>query len=177
MGNKIIESLRNIRNTRNDQSDDRSNDAQPEPEATTNDVRELLDLVTQKTRFTLIQNIVAHPKGMPSLQELDYVNPSKSKSTIRNHLEELLNHGVVETVELPEDQRSRDLPWKFYRLTDGGRKFLENHGLLKEDGTLQEMHSMLEKTDKIEKFENAPRPGDDSPDREDGDADEHRVEA
>lgn len=147
---------------RTDDADDPRTAPRTDAEATTDTDRELLHLVTQKTRFTLLQNVVAHPEGMPSLRELDYVNPGKSKSTIRNHLAELIDHGVCETVQLPREQRSRDLPWKFFRLTDDGRRFLEDHGLLAADETLREMHSLLEKTDTIERYERAPRPDVDS---------------
>ncbi|MDS0280367.1 transcriptional regulator [Halomicroarcula sp. S1AR25-4] len=130
-------------------------------------VRSLLELITQETRFTLIQNIVAHPKGMPSLKELVYANPSKSKSTIRNHLEKLVDADVVETVALPQDERQRDLPHKFYRLSTSGEKFLEKHDLLRAQDTLQEMHAMLEKTPQIQKYIDAPRPGDDGDEKSD----------
>lgn len=124
-------------------------------------VRALLELVTQKTRFVLIQNIVAHPSGMPSLKELVYANPSKSKSTIRDHLEKLIEGGIVEPVELPDEKRQRDLPYRFYQLTDLGRELLAEHDLLRAEETLQEMHSMLKKTPQIERYLEAPRPGDD----------------
>lgn len=139
-------------------------------------IRDLLNLVTQNTRFVLIQNVVAHPEGMPSLKELVYANPSKSKSTIRNHLDKLIEAGVVETVELPKDERQRDLPHKFYRLTESGREFLERHDLLRSEGTLEEMHSMLEKTDDIRKYVQAPRP-DDSTSSSDEDASDSRRAA
>lgn len=122
--------------------------------------RELLNLVTQETRFVLIQNIVAHPKEMPSLKELAYANPSKSKSTIRNHLDKLMEAGVIEKVELPEKERRRDLPYRFYRVSDLGQDLLEKHDLLRAKETLSEMYSALEKTEKIEKYMHAPRPGD-----------------
>jgi DNA-binding transcriptional ArsR family regulator len=128
------------------------------PEEQADNIRELLNLVTQETRYVLIQNIVAHPKEMPSLKELAYANPSKSKSTIRNHLDKLIEADVVEAVHLPKEERSRDLPHRFFRLTGAGRGFLENHDLLKAEETLKEMHSMLEKTDEIQKYAEAPRP-------------------
>jgi hypothetical protein len=36
--------------------------------------RQRLNTVTQETRFVLIQNILSHPKQLPSLKELSYVN-------------------------------------------------------------------------------------------------------
>lgn len=122
-------------------------------------VRELLELVTQKTRFELIQDILAHPKGMPTLRELAHANPSKSKTTIRNHLDKLIEANVIEVVELPEDQRSRDLPYKFYRLTKFGRRFLEEHNLTRSEETLKQMYEMLEKPPRVQKYVDARRPG------------------
>jgi len=118
-----------------------------------------MNLAAERGRCVLIQNIVAHPKGMPSLKELVYANPSKSKSTIRNHLDKLMEAGIVEAVELPKDARQRDLPYRFYQLTPLGQNLLEKHDLLRAEETLQEMHSMLEKTPQIQKYVDAPRPG------------------
>ena len=135
-------------------------------DSTVENQRQRLNVVTQETRFVLIQNILSHPQQRPTLKELDYVNPSKSKSTIREHLEVLIEHGIVAERTLPKDQRKRDLPWRFYGLTDAGRDLLEEMGLLGAEGTLQDMYEMLETTDKIEKYAQAPRPGDESEDEE-----------
>ena len=43
-------------------------------------VRERLNVVTQETRFSLVQDILGHPAQLPTLKELDYVNPSKSQT-------------------------------------------------------------------------------------------------
>ncbi|WP_135819670.1 helix-turn-helix domain-containing protein [Halostella litorea] len=120
--------------------------------------RERLNVVTQETRFALLQDVLGHPSGLPTLRELDYVNPSKSDSTIRQHLTALMEVGVVERVELPPERRSRDLPHVFYGLTDDGRKFLDRHGLLRAEDTLREAYDAVEKTDGIERYESAPRP-------------------
>lgn len=141
-------------------------DSNRDPVEQADNVRDLLNLVTQKTRFVLIQNIVAHPKEAPSLKELAYANPSKSKSTIRNHLDKLVDAGVVKAVHLPKEERKRDLPHKFFRLTESSRDFLEEHDLLRAEETLKEMHSMLEKTPEIERYVEAPRPGDFESDEE-----------
>ena len=120
--------------------------------------RQRLNTITQETRFVLIQNILSHPKQLPTLKELDYVNPSKSKSTIREHLEILIENGIVEERTLPKDERKRDLPWRFYGLTDEGRELLEEFDLLGAEGTLQSMYEMLETTEEIDKYAQAPRP-------------------
>ncbi len=120
--------------------------------------RERLNVVTQETRFSLVQDILGHPSGLPTLKELDYVNPSKSQTTIRQHLQRLVDAGIVEEVLLPEERRRNDLPYKFYGLSEFGRQFLEEHKLLRAEETLQEIYDRIEKTAQIERYENAPRP-------------------
>jgi DNA-binding HxlR family transcriptional regulator len=121
-------------------------------------VRERLNIVTQETRFSLIQDILGHPSGLPTLKELDYVNPSRSQTTIRQHLQRLVDAGIVEKVELPGDRRQNDLPYTFYGLSEDGRRFLEDHRLLRAEETLREIYDRVEKTDEIERYETAPRP-------------------
>lgn len=120
--------------------------------------REQLNVLTQETRFTLIQNILAHPKQLPSLNELDYYNPSKSKSTIRNHLETLLEYELIEEQTLPEDERTRDLPWKFYGLTTEATALLEDGSLMEAEETLQDIYALLELSDEMTRYAEAPRP-------------------
>ncbi|MES3160514.1 MAG: transcriptional regulator [Halorubrum sp.] len=121
-------------------------------------VRERLNVVTQETRFSLIQDILGHPSGLPTLKELDYVNPSRSQTTIRQHLQRLVETGIVEKVELPEDRRQNDLPYTFYGISEEGRRFLEEHKLLRAKVTLREIYDRVEKTAEIERYESAPRP-------------------
>lgn len=121
-------------------------------------VRERLNVVTQETRFSLLQDILGHQAELPTLKELDYVNPSKSQTTIRQHLQQLVDAGIVEEVLLSEDRRKNDLPYKFYGISESGRQFLEEHKLLRAQDTLREIYDRVEKTDDIERYESAPRP-------------------
>ena len=121
-------------------------------------VRERLNVVTQEPRFSLVQDILGHPSGLPTLKELDYVNPSRSQTTIRQHLQRLVDAGIVEKVELPEDRRQNDLPYTFYGLSEDGRRFLEDHKLLRAEETLREIYDQVEMTAEIERYETAPRP-------------------
>lgn len=131
------------------------------PDEATSDldtVRERLNVVTQETRFSLIQDILGHPSGLPTLKELDYLNPSRSQTTIRQHLQRLVEAGIVEEVELPEDRRRNDLPYKFYGISAEGRRFLDGHKLLRAEETLRAIYDRVEKTAEIERYESAPRP-------------------
>ncbi|WP_336022675.1 helix-turn-helix domain-containing protein [Halobellus salinisoli] len=121
-------------------------------------VRERLNVVTQETRFALLQDILGHPSELPTLKELDYVNPSKSQTTIRQHLQQLVDVGIVEEILLPEDRRRNDLPYKFYGISEDGRQFLAEHKLLRAQNTLRAIYDRVEKTDDIKRYETAPRP-------------------
>ena len=131
---------------------------QDQPARGINEVRERLNAVTQETRFSLIQDVLGHPEKLPTLKELDYVNPSKSQTTIRQHLQELVSVDIIEEVSLSKDQRQNDLPYKFYGLSDEGREFLHEHGLLRAEETLTEVYNSVEKTEAIQRYETAPRP-------------------
>ncbi|RQG99042.1 MarR family winged helix-turn-helix transcriptional regulator [Natrarchaeobius oligotrophus] len=121
--------------------------------------RELLHFITQETRFALIANILQHPDGLPSMYELEQLNPSVSDSTVYKHVQKLIDAGVVEEVALPDDERRQGYPWKFYGLTDEGRRFLERHNLLAAEETLERLYATIsDKPEKMVTYENAPRP-------------------
>ncbi|MCU4801668.1 helix-turn-helix domain-containing protein [Halobacteria archaeon HArc-gm2] len=123
------------------------------------DPREMLHFVTQQTRFALVANVLQHPEGLPSMCELEQLNPSLSDATVYKHVQKLVDAGVLEAVELPDGERRQGYPWKFYRLTDEGRQFLDDHNLLQAEETLQRMYETItDKPEKMVKYENAPRP-------------------
>ncbi|MFW5938107.1 MAG: PadR family transcriptional regulator [Halanaeroarchaeum sp.] len=123
--------------------------------------RELIHFVTQKTRFAIVNNVLQHPEGLPSMYELEELNPSVSDATVYKHVQKLIDAGIVEEVALPQDERRQGYPWKFYGLTDEGREFLDEHNLLAAEETLQRIYETIsDKPEKMVKYENAPRPDD-----------------
>lgn len=118
----------------------------------------MLDIATQKTRFTLIQGILSHPKELPSLRELELMNPSLARTTIHEHLQKLVKVGVVEQVETAETENDPNRPSKFYGLTDEGRDVLKGTGLFDAADTLKHYYDSLQKTEEHERHESAPRP-------------------
>jgi DNA-binding PadR family transcriptional regulator len=120
--------------------------------------RERLHVATQDTRFVLLQNILGHPSQLPSMKELSHLNPGKSEGTLYQHLERLVEADIVETYTLESGQRRRDLPYKFYGVSEDGRMFLGRHGLLQAEETLRKAYERVGKDDRIERFERAPRP-------------------
>ncbi|MFC6942646.1 transcriptional repressor [Salinirubellus sp. GCM10025818] len=124
------------------------------------ETRELVHFVTQQTRFALINNILQHPQQLPSMYELEELNPSVSEATVYKHIQKLIDAGIVKEVALDDGQRRQGYPWKFYGLTDDGRDFLEARNLLAAEDTLQQIYSTIsDKPEKMVKYENAPRPG------------------
>ncbi|WP_440765355.1 PadR family transcriptional regulator [Natronorubrum sp. DTA7] len=133
-----------------------STDVEPVTGAET---RELLHFVTQKTRFSLLTNILQHPEQLPSMYELEELNPSVSEATVYKHVQKLIDAGVVEEVALPDGERRQGYPWKFYGLTDEGRAFLERHDVLAAEETLRRIYETIsDKPEKMVTYENAPRP-------------------
>ena len=123
--------------------------------------RELVHFVTQQTRFALINNILQHPDQLPSMYELEELNPSVSEATVYKHMQKLVDAGIVEEVALDDDRRRQGYPWKFYGLTEAGREFLEDHSLLAAEETLERIYETIsDKPEKMVKYENAPRPDD-----------------
>jgi len=121
--------------------------------------RELVHFVTQQTRFALINNILQHPKQLPSMYELEELNPSVSDATVYKHVQKLIEAGIVKEVALDDDQRRQGYPWKFYGLSEEGREFLKEHNLLAAKETLQQIYETIsDKPEKMVKYENAPRP-------------------
>ena len=121
--------------------------------------RELVHFVTQQTRFALVNNILQHPEQLPSMYELEELNPSVSDATVYKHIQKLIEAGIVKQIALNDDQRRQGYPWKFYGLTEEGREFLKDHNLLAAEKTLQQIYETIsDKPEKMVKYESAPRP-------------------
>lgn len=118
-----------------------------------------LNLVTQETRYQIILSIIAHPKQLPTLKELAWAHPKiNNRSTIHEHLQKLIEAGVVDEFILSEENQGRDLPYKFYGLTKEGREFVEAHNLIPQEELLQNLYARINKPEEIERYEEAPRP-------------------
>ncbi|WP_436928909.1 helix-turn-helix domain-containing protein [Halosimplex halobium] len=116
-----------------------------------------LQRVTDETRANIVADVVGHPKGAPSVDELDYINPSLEADTIRNHLKTLAEAGVVEELTVPAGQRTRGYPYKFYRVTEAARELFDRNGLFPAEAW-QRQYERVEKTPEIRELEAMPRP-------------------
>lgn len=118
----------------------------------------LLHTVMQETRYVILLDILAHPEQAPSLRELDYLQPDTGRTTIVEHLDTLIEWGVVEKRVIPKGKRDRSLPHVFFTISKYGRKLINQHGLVPQ--SLEEMrddYSRLEKSKEVERYEDAPR--------------------
>ena len=116
-----------------------------------------LQKATDETRATLIADVVGHPKGAPSVPELDYMNPSLQADAIRRHLGILQDVGVLEELVVEPGNRIRGYPYKFYRLTDEARELFDRNDLFPE-AAWRRQYDRVERTGEIRELEEMPRP-------------------
>jgi DNA-binding transcriptional ArsR family regulator len=112
---------------------------------------------TDRTRANVIADIVGHPKGAPSVRELDYMNPGLTADAIRRHLSILQDVGVVEELVVEPGERIRGYPYKFYRLTSDARELFDRNDLFPEDAW-QRQYARVQRTGEIKELESMPRP-------------------
>ncbi|MHC3438595.1 ArsR family transcriptional regulator [Natrialbaceae archaeon A-gly3] len=116
-----------------------------------------LQKATDKTRANLIADIIGHPKGAPSVKELDYMNPSLEADAIRRHLKILQDVGVVEEIVVEPGERIRGYPYKFYQLSDAARELFDRNDLFPKDAW-QRQYARVQRTGEIKELEEMPRP-------------------
>jgi predicted ArsR family transcriptional regulator len=116
-----------------------------------------LQKATDKKRANLIADIVGHPVGAPTVEELAYMNPSLSEDSIRRHLATLVEVGVVESHALPEGKRLREFPYTFYTLTDEARTLFDRNDLFPEPAW-QRQYAAVKKTARVREVQEMPRP-------------------
>lgn len=119
--------------------------------------RRIFELLSQDTRHLVIQYILGHPKHLMSLDELDYMIP-KSKAAINDQLDNLIEAGVLDLYRYEPSEKKRDLPSKFYGLTERGIEILHEYNYLRGVPVARSLYKNTRKSEKIERHENAPRP-------------------
>lgn len=116
-----------------------------------------LQRATDQTRANLIADIVGHPQGAPSVQELDYMNPALGEDAIRRHLGVLQDVGVVVELVVEPGNRVRGYPYKFYQLTPEARELFDRNDLFPANAW-QRQYARVETTGEIAELEEMPRP-------------------
>lgn len=117
-----------------------------------------LQKATDTKRANLIADVVGHPKGAPSVRELDYMNPGLEADAIRRHLQILREVRVLEEFVVEPGDRVRGFPYKFYTLTEAARQLFDRNDLFPE-GAWRRQYERVQKTGAITEIEEMPRPG------------------
>jgi len=86
------------------------------------------------------------------------LRPNKSRKTVQEQLEVLVEAEVVGIYDYPPNRDARGLPWKFYGFTERGADILGNFNYLKGVPIARAAHQKTRKPEKIERHETAPRP-------------------
>lgn len=118
--------------------------------------RELFELLSQETRHGIIQTVLGHPDHLVSLDELAFA-VRKSKPAILDQLDVLREHDVLSQYDHPGD-RQRGHPESYYGPTDRGITVLAQYNYLRAVPVLRALYDNTDKTEQVERHENAPRP-------------------
>jgi hypothetical protein len=120
--------------------------------------RELMELLSQETRHSIIQALLGHPEILASADEINHFIPSKSKKTVDEQLEVLVEAEIIAIYDHLPNKQKRGLPWKFYGFTECGADILGDFNYLKGVPMARAVHEKTRKHEKIERHERAPRP-------------------
>ncbi|MDS0221672.1 ArsR family transcriptional regulator [Haloarcula sp. S1AR25-5A] len=120
--------------------------------------QKLMELLSQETRHSIIQALLGHPKTLASADEINHFIPSKSKKTVGEQLDVLVEASILAVYEYPPNKEKRGLPWKFFGFTEYGADILGDFNYLKGVPMARAVHQKTRKPEKIERHETAPRP-------------------
>ncbi|MCY4729978.1 hypothetical protein KY092_05330 [Natronomonas gomsonensis] len=103
----------------------------------------------------LIMDLVAHPKGTVSLEELIILNPETSEGTLQERLDTLAKVGVLATATSTRQSSSDNR--LYYYLTETARAVFTRNQMFSPD-PLKEMFNRLEHTERFCELLEKPRP-------------------
>ena len=124
----------------------------------TGEQRELMELLSQETRHSIVQALLGHPKALASAAEINHFVPSKSKKTVEEQLDVLVDADILAVYPYPPNKAKRGLPWKFYGTTEYGATILGDFNYLKGVPMARAVHQRTRKPEQIQRHETAPRP-------------------
>jgi hypothetical protein len=120
--------------------------------------RELMELLSQETRHSIVQALLGHPEVLASAAEINHFVPSKSKKTVEEQLGVLVEAEILAIYDYPPNKQKRGLPLKFYGFTEYGTDILGDFNYLKGVSMARAVHQKTRKPEKIQRHETAPRP-------------------
>lgn len=134
------------------------------PVAPTERKREVMELISQGTRHQILQVILGHPDHLPTMAELDHMIPGKSRSTIEEAVEKLIDGEIVARYDVSNEEikdagrSARDNPNNFYSLTEQGLRTLDEFEFLRSVPILRAVYDHTEQTEKTQRHQDALRP-------------------
>lgn len=121
--------------------------------------REMMELLSQETRHSVIMAILGHPDHLASLTEIEEMVP-KSTGAITDGLDVLEEEGLLrrfETVE-PDNPNDRDYPETFWGPTERGIRIFHEYNFLRLVPAQRALFDRSEKSDTMERHLSADRP-------------------
>jgi hypothetical protein len=128
--------------------------------------RDLFRETDYMVTLRVFQDIIGHPHNAPTVDEIDFMNPSTSKDELKNILDRYESDGLLETVDLPDAYSvdgddspvdTESLPDTFYTFTDHGWDVLDQFVDTYAD-EIQQEYQNVRKPDHIKQYEQLPRP-------------------
>lgn len=114
------------------------------------------EALADESRRDIVGDIVAHLRGLPSMKELEFTT-GLHRTTIREHLETLIDAGLVELVAFRVGKQRKRQPSQFYGIAETAREFFNRNNIFIEDHW-REMYNQVDKPEEIKQAEVAPRP-------------------
>lgn len=119
--------------------------------------RRMRELLSQETRHLVLQLILGHPTHLASLAELDYMIP-KNEAAILDQLKRLQEADILDVYVHEPNASTRDLPSKFWGLTERGVEILYEHNFLRGVPVARAVYEETAKSERAQRHESAPRP-------------------
>lgn len=119
--------------------------------------RWVYELLSQETRYYILQVILGHPDHLVSLAEFDYFIP-KSKPAINDQLRTLSEPEVITDYSHPPNESNRDYPSTFWGLTEKGVDLLYQFNFLQQTPVLRALFDVIRLDSTRQRHVEAPRP-------------------
>lgn len=114
-------------------------------------------IATQWPQTNIIPDIIGHPQGAPSVQEIAYMNPDLNTNIIRRSLRILRESDIVCERVLKPDDRIDGYPDTFYTLSNDARELFDQYGIYPTT-SWKRQYSSVRKSMEISTIESIPRP-------------------
>jgi len=106
--------------------------------------------VLEPENLVLFQQITANDWALLPLEEIDYLNPSKTTTEIEQLLANLIEKHYLKTITV--DDVPEDIPNTYFAVTEKTKTELESYGLWSGMTILYDMYDAVETTERLEEI-------------------------